>query len=644
MGSSSLPPVIDDFRRNTRNHLLNLRNAHGHWEGELSSSALSTATAIIALEGFANSGSADEKTKLEELVDRGLAWLASTQNADGGWGDTILSHSNISTTALVWAAFSGHEGSHDKSVNRCEAWLRNRAGSLEPSVLSKAIADCYGSDRTFSVPILTTLAIRDRLGSHAQAWKLVPQLPFELAAFPHKWYARLKLPVVSYALPALIAIGLVRHTHRPTRNPLTRAARALLRQRTLRVLEEIQPSSGGFLEATPLTSFVVLSLVGAGLHDFQVTRAGVAFLIRSVRADGSWPIDTNLATWVTTLSINALGPANNPPADEGHGPILDWLSGQQYRDEHPYTHAAPGAWAWTDLPGGVPDADDTSGALIALHTLAGTSSLAAAQAGIRWLLDLQNRDGGIPTFCKGWGLLPFDRSSADITAHALRAWSCWYELLPGELQQRVLAGASRALNFLERQQNKEGSWAPLWFGNQHLEKEQNLVYGTSRVLLALATLSSTFTLTSGEGPRYSAALRWLLKSQNSDGGWGGAAGAPSSIEESALALEALGAVAKTLEVGQDEEIAQLLEALDAVEENPQSDLETRKKVHSAIFRSTLWLGNTTKWGSEFAPSPIGFYFARLWYYEKLYPVIFTMAALNQVDGFFRQPQPVTGAD
>ena len=36
---------------------------------------------------------------------------------------------------------------------------------------------------------------------------------------------------------------------------------------------------------------------------------------------------------------------------------------------HPYTGAAPGGWAWTDLPGGVPDADDTPGALLALVAL-----------------------------------------------------------------------------------------------------------------------------------------------------------------------------------------------------------------------------------------------------------------------------------
>ena len=68
----------------------------------------------------------------------------------------------------------------------------------------------------------------------------------------------------------------------------------------------IQPSNGGFLEAVPLTSFVVMALGATGKKDSVVIKKGVRFLLYSLRADGSWPIDTNLATWVTTLSINAL--------------------------------------------------------------------------------------------------------------------------------------------------------------------------------------------------------------------------------------------------------------------------------------------------------------------------------------------------
>ena len=136
----------------------------------------------------------------------------------------------------------------------------------------------------------------------------------------------------------------------------------------MRILESIQPASGGFLEAAPLTCFVTMSLAGSGLADHPVTRRGVAFLTATVREDGSWPIDTNLATWLTTLSINALGGAAFTGAEREY--LRRWLLDQQYTAVHPFTQSAPGGWAWTDLSGGVPDGDDTPGALLALAELA----------------------------------------------------------------------------------------------------------------------------------------------------------------------------------------------------------------------------------------------------------------------------------
>src|ERR1051325_7883317 len=142
-----------------------------------------------------------------------------------------------------------------------------------------------------------------------------------------------------------------------------------------------------------------------------VIAAGARFLVNSVREDGSWPIDTNLATWVSTLSVNALhADPEFGMGENGREKLLEWLLAQQHRVEHPYTHAAPGGWAWTDLSGGVPDADDTPGALLALARLGceDDETQEAARAGIVWLLNLQNADGGVPTFCRGWGALPFD--------------------------------------------------------------------------------------------------------------------------------------------------------------------------------------------------------------------------------------------
>ena len=68
------------------------------------------------------------------------------------------------------------------------------------------------------------------------------------------------MPVVSYAIPALVAIGQARYFHAPPRNPITRLIRWLSITRSLKVLRRMQPDSGGYLEATPLTSFVVMSL------------------------------------------------------------------------------------------------------------------------------------------------------------------------------------------------------------------------------------------------------------------------------------------------------------------------------------------------------------------------------------------------
>ena len=96
-----------------------------------------------------------------------------------------------------------------------------------------------------------------------------------------------------------------------------------------------------------------------------------------------------------------------------------WLLKQQYVERHPYTGAEPGGWAWTDLPGGVPDCDDTPGAVIVLCHLGPWEQWGFAR---NWMGGLQNRDGGWPTFCRGWGLLAFDRSGSDLTAHALRAY------------------------------------------------------------------------------------------------------------------------------------------------------------------------------------------------------------------------------
>ena len=717
-----------------------------HWVGELSTSALSTATAVMALEQMRRQYVVAGREVPEiwiRLIHGGCEWLVAHQNADGGWGDTVKSISNISTTMLCHAVLHAVHSSPaaPRQESRTQSEVVNSPGksnsksaangvtaivalseatSLAAAYIEraggvKAVIARYGKDHTFSVPILTHCALAGLVD-----WSEVISLPFELACIPARFYAAVRLPVVSYALPALIAIGQVRFHFRPSWSPLRRWLQRWAKPASLKVLERIQPPNGGFLEATPLTSFVTMSLAAMGLHDHPVAQRGIEFIVASARACGdpihrvegtaeddgptrphecghyervSWPIDTNLATWVTTLSINALG--DDVPLDARPG-LRAWLLRQQYRVVHPYTNAAPGGWAWTDLPGGVPDADDTPGAALAIlqlirwclpYTGSAESKLeqreewlrirpgifSAIDASMDWLLTLQNHDGGWPTFCRGWGTLPFDRSSPDLTAHAIRAieyrwrpldpytralapveefhlfpapwWRrLWLKLKWGcDLSSEHWHAAGRGLIFLKRSQRPDGSWLPLWFGNQHAPNDENPTYGTAKVLAAFQALGRMSDESAVRG------VRWLVENQTPDGGWGAGLGTPSSVEETALALEALlgqsshqaprdeprttDSELRLKTSGSETTMSQSTDS-GASEINSEKAPHAKREgyfegIETAISLGLSWLIARVEDGRFREPSPIGFYFAKLWYFEALYPLIFTVAALRK---------------
>ncbi|MFP6650375.1 MAG: prenyltransferase/squalene oxidase repeat-containing protein [Pirellulaceae bacterium] len=597
---------LESCYQQARDTLLEARHQAGHWEGELSASALSTATAISALSLVRSHAPLEDRRgvldpeRLDELIDRGTRYLLSQQNEDGGWGDTTLSYSNIATSMLAVSALTlaGCEKEHRSQLEAAEEYLESE-GRVE------GLKQRFGEDKTFAIPILTNAAL-----AGLADWRDVSPLPFELACVPQALFRLVRMPVVSYAIPALVAIGQARYFHRSPRNPFTWLVRRLALRRSRRLLRRMQPESGGYLEATPLTSFVVMSLASIGQVTSKTTQCGVQFLVDSAREDGSWPIDTNLATWNTSLALKAL---DNGGEDLSQLDCLDWLLGCQHDRRHPFTGASPGGWGWSNLSGAVPDCDDTPGALLAIAAWrrgAGCDENSreridrAATAGLRWILSLQNRDGGWPTFCRGWGKLPFDRSGTDLSAHVLRAIRAWWNDLDrlGLNPAHFQAAVDRGFSYLQQQQQADGSWLPLWFGNQDNPDDENPVFGTARVLPAYLAWDRE------EDQEAQRGLDWLAGKINPDGGWGGGpavvniSGQPtvSTVEETALAVETLSG---TCFEGQYQEI---------------------------LYRGIEWLQDAVESGRFRQSAPIGFYFAKLWYHERLYPVIFTVAALGQV--------------
>jgi squalene-hopene/tetraprenyl-beta-curcumene cyclase len=168
----------------------------------------------------------------------------------------------------------------------------------------------------------------------------------------------------------------------------------------------------------------------------------------------------------------------------------------------------------------------------------------------------------------------------------MEAWIRWGPHMPPKLARRIDDAWLRALKFLQKNQRADGAWIPLWFGNEHTTAQENPVYGTARTLLGLQHIIDL----GDAATDYSMALaeHYLYQLQSAAKGWGGDVSAPESIEETALAVEA----------GNDPICAmRLVELL----ESPGA-----------------------------APAPIGLYFARLWYYEKLYPIIFATSALGRI--------------
>ncbi len=572
--------------------ILSLRNEKGIWEGRLSSSALSTAVAVFALWSY-------DKAKYREQVYKGLNWLKENINDDGAWGDTDRSKSNLSTTLLCWSALSivKNDTEFKEITAKTEKWLKARLVSLKPENISKEILNHYKTDKTFSVPILTMCALSGRLGK--DGWKLVPQLPFQIAVLPDSFFSLLNLSVVSYAVPALIAMGLVK-SKKSKPNFFVSGINKLIKPKVLKVLSEKQPDCGGFLEATPLTAFVLMSMTGAGEINNEVCSESVKFLIASIRSDGSWPIDTNLSTWVTTLAVNSLINLEDSEKKD----IYNWLINQQYKETHPFTKAKPGGWAWTDLPGGVPDGDDTSGALLAVDRLKKdkSKSLNSARAGIGWLIGVQNKDGGFPTFCRGWGKLPFDCSCPDITAHAVKAFVCWRKYFDANFIKKIDISINKAVKYLKSVQKGDGSWLPLWFGNENDAEHFNPIYGTSQVIYGLCEAKKLGIPALDK--MIDQGVEFIINVKNRDGAWGGNKNIISSIEETALAVRALA-------------------------------VSGRK---DDLVSGTNWLLKNVENVDKKLPeaTPIGLYFASLWYYEDMYPLVFTCSALNEVKGLLRK--------
>jgi squalene-hopene/tetraprenyl-beta-curcumene cyclase len=254
--------------------------------------------------------------------------------------------------------------------------------------------------------------------------------------------------------------------------------------------------------------------------------------------------------WDTGLAALALQETDCPSSRKAAATAFDWLKKRQLLDEPgDWRVSRPtlpgGGWAFQFGNGHYPDLDDTAVVAWAMHQANDAPRYAESiRRALDWLVGMQSSNGGFAAFDVDnthyhLNQIPFadhgallDPPTSDVTARVVTLLA-----KVGRSQDRP--ALERAIAYLRREQEADGSWFGRW--------GTNYIYGTWSVLVALGAAG----LDSGD-PMVRRAIDWLKNRQHADGGWGESndsylagradGGFPSTPYQTAWALLALLAV------------------------------------------------------------------------------------------------------
>jgi len=514
--------------------LLSRQAADGYWWGELESNVTITAEHLF-LTHILGIGS-------QELWDKIARYLEREQREDGTWANWRNGPGDLSTTIEAYLAL--RMAGVDPGSPRMKAareWILARGGVEKARVFTKIWLSLLGE----------------------WPWDATPMLPPELVLLP-RWFPVEIYSFASWARGTIVPLAVVRALRPvfplPERSrigelfpqgkenadlslPRKRTAWGLLfraADRLLRLYERApvasvrrralasaeawildrQEADGCWGGIQPPWVYSLLALHSLGHdHESPVLKRGIAGFSRySIEDEETFRLQSCISpVWDTGLAMIGLQNAGLPADHPALVKAGKWLLSEQIfvgGDWQVRCRARPGGWAFEFDNDRYPDTDDTAVDLIAvlgteLPSRGKEFSLARGQ---EWLLGMQSRGGGWGAFDRNntkafLREIPFadfgeliDPPSADVTAHVV-------EFLGHSGYRRGFRPLDRALRYLWREQERDGSWYGRW--------GVNCIYGTGCVLPALQACGFPM-----DDPRVRHAVAWLCAHQNDDGGWG----------------------------------------------------------------------------------------------------------------------------
>lgn len=258
--------------------------------------------------------------------------------------------------------------------------------------------------------------------------------------------------------------------------------------------------------------------------------------------------------WDTAITLRALLDGDRDSDDPAVVRGIEWLLDQQitrHGDWSRRVQVEPGGWCFEFANDYYPDLDDTAMASIALASQYRQPRIAPAtsdneatrlrlrgrdareqviarttralQLAEQWMAAMQNRDGGWGAFDRDNNMeflcnVPFadhnamiDPSTPDLAARVLEAL--------GTLGRRLgEEGIDRAIAYLRKHQESDGSWFGRW--------GVNYIYGTWQVLTGMRAVGVP-----ADDEAIAGGAQWLLGCQQPCGGWGET---PDSYEDPSL--------------------------------------------------------------------------------------------------------------
>ena len=506
------------------------QHADGHWLFELEADATIPAEYVL-LEHFLDRIDPALETKIG-------VYLRSIQGVHGGWPLFHDGAFNLSASVKAYFALKA-SGDHPDAPHMARA--------------RQAILEAGGAERS-------NVFTRAQLALFGQVpWRAVPVMPLEIMHLP-LWFP-FHLSKVSYWSRTVIVPLLVLMALRPVaRNPRDVAVRELFRTPPAQVRDWIRGPYrsvwGRFFRGIDSVLRVVQPAFPRRSRNSAIEKA-VRFVTERLNGDdglgGIYPAIANSVMMFDTLGYPPVHPAaatawsavrkllvvddDRAYSQPCLSPVWDTgLAGHAMAETGADTTAAcawlrerqildvvgdwsvrrrglrPGGWAFQYANPHYPDVDDTAVVGMLLHRNGDPAHAEAIARAREWIIGMQSSDGG-------WGAfepenthlylnnIPFadhgallDPPTSDVTARCV-SFLAQIGMPPDD---PVLA---KALDFLRREQEAEGSWFGRW--------GTNYIYGTWSVLCAFNAAG----VAPGD-PSVRRAVDWLVSVQREDGGWG----------------------------------------------------------------------------------------------------------------------------